>query len=115
MDDARHREYTGVSNAGILENLTALGRESCPLWIRLPVVPGFNDGEEDIDALGRFLASLGHVQQVNLLPYHETGAHKARRLGRPDETGRAAAPSLEHLTKIAGRLQGYGLPVRMGG
>ena len=46
LDDARHRQYTGVSNASILENLKLLGREHGNIWVRVPIVPGLNDADE---------------------------------------------------------------------
>jgi pyruvate formate lyase activating enzyme len=82
MDDARHLECTGVSNAAILENLIALGRVHQNIWIRIPIIPGFNDDAEQLDAAARFVASIPAVRQVSLLPYHPTGIHKSRWLGR---------------------------------
>jgi len=81
MDDARHLECTGVSNAAILDNLAALGRMHQNIWIRIPIVPGFNDDAEQLDAAARFVASIPAVRQVSLLPYHPTGNHKSRWLG----------------------------------
>ena len=115
MDDAQHREYTGVSNEVILKNLEELNSREAAIWIRLPVIPGFNDDEKHMDALARFLANLSSVQQVNLLPYHETGTHKAERLGREVQHIRAAAPSRQDLDRLAGILASQGLKTRIGG
>jgi pyruvate formate lyase activating enzyme len=82
MDDARHRQWTGASNAVILENLLALGAVHQNIWIRMPLVPGFNDDAEQIEAVARFAASVPGVRQVNLLPYHATAAHKWIGLGK---------------------------------
>jgi len=97
MDDARHLECTGVSNAAILDNLAALGRMHQNIWIRIPIVPGFNDDAEQLDAAARFVASIPAVRQVSLLPYHPTGNHKVRWLGRhvaqpPSAVGHVAQP-----------------------
>ena len=50
MDEARHRQYTGVSNGPILANLQALARAHRNIWLRVPVIPGINDREEDRQA-----------------------------------------------------------------
>ncbi len=75
--------YTGVSNAKILENLEVLGREHGNIWVRVPIVPGLNDADSDLEATVRFAASVPGVKQVNLLTYHHTGAYKFSRLGKP--------------------------------
>jgi pyruvate formate lyase activating enzyme len=87
MDDERHRQWTGVSNAAILENLPALGSIHRNIWIRMPLIPGFNDDPEQVEAVARFAASVPGVRQVNLLPYHGTAAHKWKSLGKPDKPG----------------------------
>ena len=83
MDDERHLECTGVSNATILENLAALGRVHDNIWLRIPIIPGFNDDAGQLEAAARLAASIPAVRQVSLLPYHATGTHKAQRLGPP--------------------------------
>ena len=93
LDDARHRRYTGVSNAKILDNLNALGREHGNIWVRVPIVPGLNDADDDLEATVRFAASVPGVKQVNLLAYHHTGSYKFSRLGKPYRGIRQAACS----------------------
>ena len=77
MDPQLHRQATGASNAIILHNLRALSRAGASIWIRVPVVPGWNDAPDQLLATARFVASLTGVRQVNLLPYHSLGQHKA--------------------------------------
>ena len=81
LDDDRHRQYTGVSNVVILENLTALCEVRANVWIRVPVIPGFNDDPRDVEATAAWVASLGNVQRMHLLPYHALGTNKAERVG----------------------------------
>lgn len=131
MDEARHLECTGVSNALILGNLSALGRMHQNLWIRIPIVPGFNDDARQLDAAARLVASIPAVRRVSLLPYHPTGNHKARRLG-PDEVkpqgstelghaspgpGHAAPspPSSADMEGAANRFRAFGLNIQIGG
>ena len=59
MDQEAHEKYTGVPNTLILENLIKLSRMHQNIWIRVPVIPGINDGEENVHRMGEFVKSLG--------------------------------------------------------
>ena len=115
LDDAKHLEYTGVSNASILENLRALSRAHDNIWIRIPVIPGLNDSPGEMEALARFIVSSPGVRQVNLLPYHQTGLPKLERLGRSSRLAKTASPSPEHMAGLAAIFQASGLNVKIGG
>jgi pyruvate formate lyase activating enzyme len=60
------------------KRLSGLGKD---LWIRHVVVPGWTDNLDDAEALADFVASLATVRRVELLPFHQMGAHKWRELG----------------------------------
>jgi pyruvate formate lyase activating enzyme len=79
----RHKEYTGVGNETILANFTRLCEEypELPKLVRTPVVPGFNDSEEDIAAIAGFLAGRANIN-YELLAYHRMGNPKYRYLDR---------------------------------
>lgn len=115
MDDVKHRQYTGVSNVRILSNLKALASAHERIWIRVPVIPGINDSEGELEALARFVATLHSVKQVNLLPYHRTGLPKSRRLGRADALADLAPPSDEAMRRAAAIFSGLGLTTKIGG
>lgn len=99
LSPERHRRWTGRDNALILENIrrTALLPGRGRLTIRTPVIPGFNDTEEDIEDICRFLTGLSVPLSYELLPYHRLGRDKYGWLGREYpmgdvklETGRIA-------------------------
>jgi pyruvate formate lyase activating enzyme len=115
MDEAQHREYTGVSNALILENLEALARARARIWLRVPLIPGLNDAPEQLDALAKYAASVPGVEQVNLLPHHETGIEKSRRLGKRRRLGRIGSPTMKRVAAAAEPFRALGLNVRTGG
>jgi len=115
LDDAEHVRYTGASNRLILENLQALGEVHQNIWLRVPIIPGVNDGVEHLEAMARLAASLGGVRQVNLLPYHETAVRKFEQLGEAYRLGRLARPSTESLDCVADRFRAYGLLTKTGG
>ncbi len=115
LDDAKHTRLTGVSNALILDNLRALQPVHNNVWLRIPVIPGLNDGEEDLEALKGLAAGLPAVRQINLLPYHQTAKHKFRRLGISYELSDVRPPSAEFMERACARLRDGGLPTRIGG
>ena len=81
MDPSVHRAFTGVDNMLILENLCRLSASGKKIWIRIPVIPGFNNNDQEMDAIAACLASLPAVEQVTLMPYHMLGASKYPTLG----------------------------------
>jgi len=115
MDDAVHQRYVGASNTRILENLTLLAKMGQDVWVRLPLIPGVNDDEQNIDATAAFLASLEKQYPLHLLPYHRVGSDKYRRMGKPYPMTGLEPPSEEQTALIAEHMRSYGLEVRVGG
>lgn len=86
MDSEKQAQFTGAPNQLILENirkLCAYGVEKgVKVIVRRPVIPGFNDDEEDIIAAAKFVAELDGAPELNLLPYHNMGEAKYEMIGR---------------------------------
>jgi len=114
LDPLKHRQYTGASNQTILGNLEALAATGRPLIVRLPVIPGVNDGESDLRDYVRFLGPLG-LRRIDLLPYHRMGIDKYRRLDRPYRLGEAATPTAAHNRVVAAQFAKEGFEVTIGG
>ena len=87
LSPEKHREWVGASNERILENLKKLLR-ICPekVWIRTPVIPGFNADESEIASIAAFLQEHGVPAKWELLPYHRLGEGKNGALGREEFT-----------------------------
>lgn len=115
MDDARHLQYTGVSNRVILENLRALGGVHSRIWVRVPLVPGVNDDRPSLESMAQFVAGVPGVRQVNVLPFHRTGLAKARRVGRTDQLEGVATPSAAAVEDALAVFRERGLDARAGG
>ncbi len=111
MDEERHHLCTGVSNRRILANLRALAARGHRIVLRVPVVPGINDDEENLRALRAFAAGLPHVEGVDLLPYHRIGADKYVRMGRTYPLPDTAPPTRQRMAEVARTLAAAGLPV----
>ncbi len=78
-DDETHKAGTGVSNVLIMQNIASALRGKTPVVIRIPVIPGFNDNEADFAGFVKLLNELG-AKEVHLLPFHQLGESKYRRL-----------------------------------
>lgn len=79
-DAERHRRYTGASNWLILDNLRSVAASGVETIVRVPLVPGLNDGAE-FQAIADFAAELPGVGELHILPYHALGVSKYGQLG----------------------------------
>ena len=114
MDSHAHETLVGVPNESILENALRIAAGGGKIQIRLPVIPRFNDSEEDLKAFGRFAEELGEaVTLVQLLPYHALGVPKWGRIKHNGPILEAAAPSDERIGQLKAILEGYGLTVQV--
>ena len=115
LDPVRHRELTGVDNARILENARRASRQVGEMVVRFPLIPGCNNDEGNLHALGRFVKEeLRRVNRLDLLPYHSTGESKSVRLFRDYPlTGRTPLEKEEAL-RAQEILRSYGLDVHVG-
>lgn len=81
-DPVRHKEYTGVDNRLILENLRTLGKAGKPIILRCPIIPGYNDREEHYKGIAAMANELATVKEINIEPYHSLGDGKYAAEGR---------------------------------
>ncbi|MHB1004772.1 MAG: glycyl-radical enzyme activating protein [Chloroflexota bacterium] len=81
-DPARHKVYTGAGNATILANLRRLAASHVSLIVRIPLIPGYNDDAANLHSLAGLAREVGALE-VNLMPFHQLGKEKYRRLDRP--------------------------------
>ncbi len=115
MDTDAHRRFTGVDNAPILRNLELICQSGKQVIVRVPIIPGINDHDGNIQAMIRYLREHTTVDVVHLLPYHRMGYDKAERVGM--ETEDLAIPSLgeEKLVPILDEFTRGGFSVAIGG
>ncbi len=113
IDPRRHRRHTGAGNETILENLRALtGRVREKIRVRVPIVPGFTDGEENLDSISGLLAECG-LGAVTLQPYHGLGVPKYADLGYPPPPA-IEPPGREAMNRAARRFAFRGIACRVG-
>jgi pyruvate formate lyase activating enzyme len=113
----KHREYTGVPNKLILDNVKKIYHElKIPVWVRIPVIPGYNDSEENIHATARFIVNqLSPSVPVYLLAYHQLGETKYERLGKEGKNLAITPPTNEHMLELQKIVASYDLETHIGG
>jgi len=115
MNSELHRRETGIANDGILGNIRMLAEAGKRMFIRIPVVPGFNSDRANIEQTAQFIQSLQTVRRVDILPYNPGGIEKAVRLTGRIDLMAAQAPEDGTMAQIAGILQNHGFEVKVGG
>lgn len=159
MDEDKHKNFTGVSNKIILENIKKIakthfgpnskkevkdsinhkrcvgntkrppkhdGNELCnvelydkhrdvsksytDLVIRIPLIVGVNEDEENIEKLGKFLGEIGNVK-LEILPYHRFGIDKYNKLGLKPPSEDFDIPSNERIAEVEEKLKSYGIEI----
>jgi pyruvate formate lyase activating enzyme len=114
MDSKRSLEITGVPNELILENARKMAEAGALLQIRIPVIPGYNDSEENLRATSRFCAELGKVVTlVQILPYHRLGLVKYERLQKKYLLADVVPPTTETMEAHKKLIESYGLKVQI--
>ena len=115
MDPIKHREYTGVDNAIILENLITLSDIGACINIRFPFMPGLNSDDENIRAMGDFVSKLKGITKVNILPYHTVAKGKHERWHMDYKLPNLLPPTENQTRRAAEILRGFGLKTEIGG
>lgn len=82
-DPLRHKALTGMDNGPTLEFARRLAARKRPTWLRYVLVPDLTDDIDDIRNVARFVASLGNVERVDVLPFHQMGKFKWAKLDIP--------------------------------
>ncbi len=110
IDAEAHREYTGVSNDKIIENLSRVTRifKEVEIVVRIPLIPGHNSSGETQERMYKFISQLPRVRRIEVMPYHRLGTSKYHGLGRSydlhdlDPVNRQDVEYLRELGKAVG-------------
>ena len=101
-----HKALTGVDNSLILENLKKLSDLGKPLWIRIPYIPGHNDGE--MDAIADLLKDI-RFEKIEIMPFHRLGEGKYTALGIEDPNFESRVPTDEEIDNVVNQFRLKGL------
>ena len=86
FDSDKHKQYVGVGNERILDNLKKLFAAGAKIWIRIPIVPTVNDSAEEMQKIKAFLEGCGKAEKIELLPYNVLVESKYGALDKPLQT-----------------------------
>lgn len=110
MNSQVHKKYTGVGNELILENIIKISDLGKKPVIRIPLIPGVNDDDENIDRTSEFILKNLEVRGVEVLPYHDYGLYKYKDLGIDTKYG-FIAPTEEKIKEVKSRIKKYGINI----
>ncbi|MFF0201444.1 pyruvate formate-lyase-activating protein [Streptomyces sp. NPDC005017] len=109
FDAATYRRLTGGTLGPTREFATRLDRLGVRMWIRHVLVPGWTDDPEAVEGLARFVAGLGSVDRVDVLPFHKLGAAKYDALGLPFPLRDTPTPGPELVRRVREQFRAHGV------
>ena len=105
MDPGAHIATVKASNDPIHRNARLIVGRGIPMIVRIPLIPGFTDTDENLEGIANFVEHLDRELPINILPYHKMGMGKYGMLDReytlselntqPDERLRAIVDYFE--------------------
>jgi pyruvate formate lyase activating enzyme len=111
VDPLQHAKYTSVSNELILDNLHKLAGAGAAIIIRIPLIPGINDNDQNLETSAALMAGLPSLMGVEVMPYHGIGVAKFEALGMSYKLAGVKSPSSEKVEAIESLFYSYHLPV----
>jgi pyruvate formate lyase activating enzyme len=108
-DSERHQRLVGIDNKATLAFARRLASRGRRIWVRFVLVPGWSDDPEDVANIASFAAGLGTVDRVDVLPFHQMGRFKWKKLGLKYELEDVEPPSRELVERTCGVFRDKGL------
>ncbi|MHC1697444.1 MAG: glycyl-radical enzyme activating protein [Geobacteraceae bacterium] len=115
MDPDMHQQRTGVNNRIILENAKHVDASGTPIRIRLPLIPGYNDSEENVRATADFIKGFSNLEALDILPYHRMGEPKWGQLDQEYQLHGVTPHNKDQVFELADIARTYGIEVTVGG
>jgi pyruvate formate-lyase 1-activating enzyme len=108
-DPERHRQLTGMDNTPVLDFARRLAERRKCVWVRFVLVPGLTDDVENVAHIAKFGASLGNVERVDVLPFHQMGRFKWKELRLNYTLADIEPPSIEVVERACAQFRSEGL------
>ncbi len=115
IDDAQHKQYTGVSNRQTLSNIRALRGSGIPIVVRTPMIPGVTDTPENVGGIADWLKENAAIETYELLNYNPLAQQKAEELGRCYALGKRKRKTKTEMEALRSLAEQAGIPVTIGG
>lgn len=106
-DPEKHRQFTGVSNRMILENLAKIDAAGGVTMLRCPVIPGLNDRQDHFEGIAATANKLKHVLEIDIHPYHPLGSSKNERIGKAPTLETKAFPENAEVDRWVAAIQAH--------
>lgn len=106
---ATHKRLTGSEIAPVLEFARRLATLQRRVWIRFVLVPGFSDNPDDVAHIAQFASSLGNIERIDVLPFHQMGRFKWTELNLHYQLGNVLTPSPDVVAQVVKRFRAEGL------
>lgn len=115
IDGEKHKKWTGVDNERILHNLKELVKTDTEIIIRIPLIPGINDDEEEFGSILQFVKGLRKIQAVHIMPFHQIGTSKYDMIGAEYYLRELKEENSENIEKCRMTAVDIGFKVSIGG
>jgi pyruvate formate lyase activating enzyme len=115
IDDASHKKYTGVSNKLIIDNLKKLLQDGKRLSLRVPLIPGVSDTEDNLAQLAELVEPFINSVAIDFLPYNKFAESKYSRFNEKPKLGKLESQSDDELNKIIIDFEEKGFEVSLRG
>lgn len=112
MDPEIYKDLTKVDLEPTLKFAKYLAEIGKPVWVRHVLVPGITDRDDLLEKLADFMATLGNIEKVEILPYHSLGEYKWEEMGMDYELKGVEAPTQERVENAKKIIGSRGLSVR---
>lgn len=111
MDDAKHKQLTGVSNQNIIANLRQLTAIHAGVILRIPIIEGVNAEVEFVEETSKCIQGL-NIKEIHLLPYHAIASHKYKKLGRDYAGETMQVPTKAKMNQLRDLFAQHGFTVK---
>ena len=115
LDGKKHEKWTGKNNDIILANIKKLSGLGKQIIIRIPLIPGVNDDDEEFRAIVDFVKSLKTIEEIHILPFHQIGSSKYDMIGRDYELSDLDVENSENIDHCENIARQAGFRVSVGG
>jgi pyruvate formate lyase activating enzyme len=100
IDPGAHIATVKASNDPIQRNARLVVERGIPMIVRIPLIPGVTDTDENIEGIANFVRELSSELPINILPYHRMGMGKYRMLDREYTLGDLEQQTQDRLNAI---------------
>lgn len=108
-DPERHRLLVGKDIGPTLDFARRLAERQRPMWLRFVLVPGLTDDARDIAEIAKFAADLGNVERVDVLPFHQMGRFKWKKLALDYQLDHIEPPGRDLIERTCSQFRAEGL------